>query len=89
MWLLIPLDKRQRKNIYEAIEAHMQELLEDNLSIPKSEFFVEYVAIAEKSSTSSEIVELFFLLQISFQVTLNIFFLPAVCWNLPRIHLLR
>ncbi|MDQ1274446.1 type II toxin-antitoxin system HicB family antitoxin [Methanosarcina sp.] len=44
------------KNIYEAIEMHVQGLLEDNLPIPKSESFAEYVAIAEKPSTSSEVV---------------------------------
>lgn len=44
------------KNIYEAIEMHVQGLLEDNLPIPESESFAEYVAIAEKPSTSSEVV---------------------------------
>jgi predicted RNase H-like HicB family nuclease len=44
------------KNIYEAIEMHVQGLLEDNLPIPKSESFAEYVAIAEKPSNSSEVV---------------------------------
>jgi predicted RNase H-like HicB family nuclease len=44
------------KNIYEAIEMHVQGLIEDNLPIPKSESFAEYVAIAEKPSTSSEVV---------------------------------
>jgi predicted RNase H-like HicB family nuclease len=44
------------KNIYEAIEMHVQGLLEDNLPIPKSESFAEYVAIAEKPSTGSEVV---------------------------------
>jgi predicted RNase H-like HicB family nuclease len=37
------------KNIYEAIEMHIQGLLEDNLSIPVSKSFAEYVAVAEKS----------------------------------------
>ena len=37
------------KNIYEAIEMHIQGLLEDNLSIPESKSFAEYVAVAEKS----------------------------------------
>lgn len=41
------------KNIYEAIEMHVQGLTKDNLPIPKSESFAEYVAIAEKPSTSS------------------------------------
>jgi len=44
------------KNIYEAIEMHVQGLLEDNLSVPESESFAEYVAIAEKPSTTSEVV---------------------------------
>ena len=44
------------KNIYEAIEMHVQGLLEDNLPIPESESFAEYVAIAEKPSTNSEVV---------------------------------
>lgn len=44
------------KNIYEAIEMHVQGLLEDNLPVPESESFAEYVAIAEKPSTSSEVV---------------------------------
>ncbi|MBU4491371.1 MAG: type II toxin-antitoxin system HicB family antitoxin [Euryarchaeota archaeon] len=40
------------KNIHEAIEMHIQGLLEDNLSIPESKSFAEYVAIAEKYSTA-------------------------------------
>jgi len=35
-------------NIYEAIEMHIQGLLEDNLSIPESKSFAEYVAVAVK-----------------------------------------
>jgi predicted RNase H-like HicB family nuclease len=35
---------------------HVQGLLEDNLPIPESKSFAEYMAIAEKSSTSSEVV---------------------------------
>jgi predicted RNase H-like HicB family nuclease len=35
---------------------HVQGLLEDNLPIPESESFAEYVAIAEKSSNISEVV---------------------------------
>jgi len=35
---------------------HVQGLLEDNLPIPESESFAEYVAIAEKPSTGSEVV---------------------------------
>jgi predicted RNase H-like HicB family nuclease len=42
------------KNIYEAIEMHVQGLLDDNLPIPES--FAEYVAIAEKSSTRFEVM---------------------------------
>lgn len=37
------------KNMYEAIEMHIEGLLEDNLSISKSKSFAEYVAVAEKS----------------------------------------
>jgi predicted RNase H-like HicB family nuclease len=44
------------KNIYEAIEMHVQGLLEDDLPIPKSESFAEYVAIAEKPSSTSGVV---------------------------------
>jgi predicted RNase H-like HicB family nuclease len=44
------------KNIFEAIEMHVQGLLEDNLPIPESKSFAEYVAIAEKSSNTSEVV---------------------------------
>jgi predicted RNase H-like HicB family nuclease len=44
------------KNIYEAIEMHVQGLLEDNLPVLKSESFAEYVAIAEKPSNASEVV---------------------------------
>ncbi|VVB53839.1 HicB_like antitoxin of bacterial toxin-antitoxin system [uncultured archaeon] len=35
------------KNMYEAIEMHIQGLRDDNLSIPESKSFAEYVAIAE------------------------------------------
>ena len=38
------------KNIYEAIEMLIQGLLEDNLAIPKSTSFAEYIAVAEKPS---------------------------------------
>ncbi len=44
------------KNIYEAIEMHVQGLLDDNLPIPESESFAEYVAIVEKSSTRFEMM---------------------------------
>ncbi len=33
------------RNIYEAIEMHVKGLLEDNLPIPESESFAEYVAL--------------------------------------------
>jgi predicted RNase H-like HicB family nuclease len=35
--------------MYDAIEMHIQGLLEDNLSIPESNSFAEYVAVNEKS----------------------------------------
>ena len=35
--------------MYEAIEMHIQGLLEDNLAIPESRSFAEYIAVAEKS----------------------------------------
>ncbi len=38
------------KNMYEAIEMHVQGLLEDNIPIPESKSFAEYVAVSEKSS---------------------------------------
>ena len=38
------------KNMYEAIELHIQGLLEDRLPIPESKSFAEYIAVAEKSS---------------------------------------
>jgi predicted RNase H-like HicB family nuclease len=38
------------KNMYEAIELHIQGLLEDRLPIPESKSFAEYMAVAEKSS---------------------------------------
>ena len=38
------------KNMHEAIEMHIQGLLEDNLAIPESKSFAEYMAVAEKSS---------------------------------------
>ncbi len=38
---------------------HVQGLLEDNLPIPESESFAEYVAIAEKSSTSLKLYKFF------------------------------
>lgn len=42
--------KEAEKNMYEAIEMHIQGLLEDNLAIPESKSFAEYMAVAEKSS---------------------------------------
>jgi len=38
------------KNMYEAIEMHIQGLLEDKLAIPESKSFAEYMAVAEKPS---------------------------------------
>lgn len=38
------------KNMYEAIEMHIHGLLEDNLPVPESKSFAEYVAVAEKPS---------------------------------------
>jgi predicted RNase H-like HicB family nuclease len=40
------------RNMHEAIEMHVQGLLEDNLPIPESNSFAEFIAINEKSSTS-------------------------------------
>ncbi len=37
------------RNMYEAIEMHIQGLIEDKLPIPESKSFAEYVAVAEKS----------------------------------------
>ncbi len=37
-------------NMYEAIEMHIQGLLEDKLPIPESKSFAEYIAVAEKSN---------------------------------------
>jgi len=42
-----------KKNIHKAIEMHVQGLMEDNLPVPESESFAEYVVITEKSSMSS------------------------------------
>jgi predicted RNase H-like HicB family nuclease len=42
--------KEAEKNMYEAIEMHIQGLLEDKLPIPESKSFAEYIAVAEKSS---------------------------------------
>jgi len=36
------------KNMYEAIEMHVEGLIEDNIPIPESKSFAEYVAITEK-----------------------------------------
>ncbi len=43
------------KNMYEAIEMHIHGLLEDKLPIPESKSFAEYIAVAEKSSTSRQL----------------------------------
>jgi len=37
------------KNMYEAIEMHLQGLLEDKIAIPESKSFAEYIALDEKS----------------------------------------
>jgi predicted RNase H-like HicB family nuclease len=37
------------KNMYEAIEMHIQGLLDDRVAIPESKSFAEYIAVAEKS----------------------------------------
>jgi predicted RNase H-like HicB family nuclease len=37
------------QNMYDAIEMHIQGLLEDKLPVPESKSFAEYVAVAEKS----------------------------------------
>jgi len=37
------------QNMHEAIEMHIEGLLEDKLPIPESKSFAEYVAVAEKS----------------------------------------
>jgi len=36
-------------NMYEAIEMHIQGLLDNKISIPESKSFAEYIAVAEKS----------------------------------------
>ena len=38
------------KNMYEAIEMHIQGLMEDQLPIPESKSFAEYVVVAGNSS---------------------------------------
>ena len=40
------------RNMYEAIEMHVQGLLEDNLPIPESSSFAEYVALDERRLTT-------------------------------------
>jgi len=37
--------KEAEQNMYEAIQMHIQGLLEDNLPIPESQSFAEYIAI--------------------------------------------
>ena len=39
------------RNMYEAIEMHIDGLLEDNLPVPESSSFAEYVAINDKTGT--------------------------------------
>jgi len=41
------------QNMYEAIEIHIQGLKEDNLPIPESTSFAEYIAITKKSDIPS------------------------------------
>ena len=41
------------QNMYEAIEMHIQGLIEDKLPIPESCSFAEYVAVNEKSCTAN------------------------------------
>jgi predicted RNase H-like HicB family nuclease len=41
--------EKAENNMYEAIEMHIQGLLEDKLPIPESKSFAEYVTVAEKS----------------------------------------
>ena len=41
------------RNMYEAIEMHIQGLIEDKLPIPESNSFAEYVALNEKSDTAN------------------------------------
>ena len=36
------------RNMYEAVEMHVQGLIEDNLPIPESSSFAEYVAVNER-----------------------------------------
>lgn len=42
--------KDAEKNMYEAIEMHIQGLIEDQLPIPESRSFAEYVVISENTS---------------------------------------
>lgn len=41
------------RNMHEAIEMHLQGLLEDGLAIPESQTFAEYIVISGKSLGSS------------------------------------
>jgi len=45
------------QNMYEAIEMHVEGLLEDNLPIPESNSFAEYVAVHEKSGIFTGIAQ--------------------------------
>lgn len=40
------------KNMYDAVEMHVRGLREDDLPVPESKSFAEYVAVAEKSGTA-------------------------------------
>lgn len=42
------------RNMYEAIEMHVQGLIEDNLPIPESTSFAEYVAVNERHLGASQ-----------------------------------
>lgn len=42
------------RNMYEAIEMHVQGLIEDNRPIPESTSFAEYVAVNEKHPGASQ-----------------------------------
>lgn len=43
------------KNMHEAVEMHVRGLLEDDLPVPESNSFAEYVAVAEESDTAQPV----------------------------------
>ncbi len=45
--------KDAERNMYEAIDMHIDGLLEDKMPIPESDSFAEYVAINEKSDIAN------------------------------------